>query len=194
MSKRPVQRKRPVWKVFWQGLGGSNLISADVGDSASSTIELITANEVLEMDDEIVVKRIIGEIYYYWVGLDETPEVGFPLGFMQAYMGILVEDEQYDNTTMLPGNSLDAQDAPWAWLRSVVGIGDDESTSTQGGNVDLPATSGASLVSAHVDIKVARKLKGGDALKLKMEARATSTTSASWQFITVVNLRILVES
>ena len=195
MSKRRVSRVRPVWKVFWNGLTGSNLLSEPVSNPGNQSLSLITQDEVLEMDDELVVKRIIGEIYFHFQGLDSEQEAA-ALDKWALHMGILVEDFQYDAETMIPASSVDAQDAPWAWLRTFHGFGSAPLHVREGGNVGSPGTDCGGLLSAHIDVKVARKLKGGDELRLKLSAFAAAGggTATDWQLLTFVNLRILVES
>ena len=64
----------------------------------------------------------------------------------------------------------------------------------EGGTVGSPTTDFGGIVAAHIDVKVARKLKGGDELRLKIDATATSSVATDWQLLTFVNLRVLVES
>jgi len=195
MGKRRVARVRPVWKVFWNGLTGSNLLTAPTSNVGNQSLSLITQDEVLEMDDELVVKRIIGEIYFVFQGLDEKQEPAI-LDKWALHMGILVEDFQYDTETMIPASGVDAQDAPWAWLRTYHGFGDDIRHTRQGGNTGSPILDFGGLISAHIDVKVARKLKGGDELRLKLSAfgGAGDGPATDWELLTFVNLRILVES
>ncbi len=184
MSKHAVQRKKPVWRVYWDGLGAQNSLSATAAAAAFTSHNLITASEVEDLDDDVVVKRIVGEISWYIGAVDEESA----LGTIWMNMGILVENEQYDSDTLTVNTAEDAQDGRWAWLRAYYGSG--TTNSNEGGNAIQPLTDSGGILSTHVDIKVARKLRGGDEMRLKVAALANEQ---NWVLKYRINLRLLLE-
>ncbi len=185
MGKNRVQRVKPVWRVFWDGVGANQIMTGTAGAAGASNDDVITAAEVEDLDDNCLVKRIVGEISWLITPTDGTSA----LGLFWVHMGLLVEDTQYDATTLAPSDAGDAQDAPWMWLRTYFGAG--SAIAFEGGNAHRDTTDGGGLLSTHIDIKVARKLRNGDALRLKVFGRADT---AAWTVLYHTNLRVLIEA
>jgi len=185
MGRNKVARVKPVWRVFWDQVGTFNAMGAAAGVEDNASVDLITAAEVEDLDDSCLVKRIVGEVHFAFIAADGAAALG-----MEWYrMGLLVEDDQYANTTMQLSSAADAQDAPWLFLRTYFGGG--TGLSNEGGNTLAPGGQMGGVLSTHIDIKVARRLRAGDTLRLKQIARAETV---SWLCRYNINLRILLEA
>ncbi len=184
MAKR-IQRVKPVWRVFWDAVGSTQIISGAAGSPASNSHDLVTAAEVEDLDDNCLVKRIVGEITF--VVFPQTPAEAIDQWWF--HLGFMVEDDQYDATTFQPNSAVDVQDAPWMWLRANYGVG--SSVTRDGGNAGSPVTDVGGILSAHIDIKVARKMRAGDVLRLKTVGQGDI---ANWSIRYHTNLRILLEA
>lgn len=185
MSRNRVQRVKPVWRVFWDQVGTFNVMSASAGAESNASHDLVTAAEVEDLDDNCLLKRIVGEISFFFLAADG----GSAVGMEWFRMGILVEDEQYANTTFQLSSAADAQDGAWMFLRTYYGGG--TAISNEGGNAMQPLTDGGGLLSTHLDVKVARKLLAGSALRLKLIGRAETV---AWNINYSINLRMLIEA
>lgn len=184
MSKR-IQRVKPVWRVFWDQVGSDRNIGEAAGTFSTASLDLVSAAEVEDLDDNCLVKRIVGEISFYFTAQDGSSAVGKEW----LSMGLMVEDTQYATSTFMPSEPADAQDAPWLWIRNYYGGG--TAVSHEGGNAMGPLTDGGGILSTHIDVKVARKLRAGDALRLKVIGQAETV---AWRVNYRVNLRILLEA
>lgn len=185
---RPVARKKLVWKVYWDALNVTMPIIAQdgVGDNGGFvSMYLVDSSELEALDDELVVKRVVGDIHFLMQGYE--PPTSISEWCICWHMLI----EKIDTTTTQYANTpTNAQDQPWMWLRVMRGTG--SQISVEGGNVDTgpPAQTGSCMLSTHIDIRVARKMEQGDCLKLKWFIWAL----APYRCRASVNLRTLVEA
>ncbi len=184
MAKR-IARVKPVWRVFWDAVGAEQTMSGAIATGANASHDLITAAEVEDLDDNVLLKRVVGEISWWLTPTDGSSA----LGTMWLHMGMLVEDTQYDASTFTPSAANDAQDAPWLWLRAAYGTG--SAQTFEAGNAVKNNGALGGIVSQHIDVKVTRRLRAGDALRLKLNGRAET---AAWTINYHVNLRMLLES
>ncbi len=180
-----VARVKPVWRVFWDSLGSDHDVFATANNDGFAAHDIITAAEVEDLDDNVLLKRIVGEVSFNVNSQDNIAAIGK----YWICFGLLVEDTQYDAGTMALSTAPDAQDAPWLWLRTYYGGG--SLRSFEGGNNLQPLTDGGGLLSTHIDIKVARRLRAGDTVRLKVQARAQDS---DWRVTYCVNLRVLLEA
>lgn len=186
-----VQRVKPVWKSFWDEPGVIRQFNLPDATVVNGSIDLIDELQVLdEMDDSALVKRVVGEVHFWWVAGEAFALED--LEYMWLHMGILEEDAQYNALSVTPDNPVDIQDGKWAWLRTYCAPGQaagDQSSGAVGGNTSWSSDAGG-LLSTHIDIKVVRKLGSGSALRLKMAAQCQGIDT-DLEF--TVNLRILCE-
>lgn len=185
MSRRPYQRKKLIWRVYWDNLSNTPgiQINGTNGNVSRTDTTLITDAEVGDFDDECTVIRVVGEQYFNFVAQDGSSA----LGYVQLIRGITVLDASYTASVIQVDDVTDAQDTEWSWLRTYRGMG--SAYSDEGGNTF--ASDDGGLVSAHIDCKVKRKLRAGDRLLMFF---AAYSAEADWTCRIWTNLRILVEA
>lgn len=184
------QKVKPVWRVFWNTVT-VNVIGGTDGSFVNGSQELITASEVEDFDEQCLIKRVVGEIHFWWSAQEGSLLEDASL--FRLYMGMIVEDGAYAEDAMKPNNSQEVQDGKWSWLRAYVapGLSYDAGgePGAEAGNTSWASDNGG-IVSTHIDVKSVRKLTAGDVLRLKVSPLADGI---DWQFNYTVNLRILCE-
>lgn len=181
---RKVKRVQYTWRVYWDILNGIPLAASQAAGAAGSVgtniVDLVTAAELSDMSDNAKVKRVVGEVYFYFVAQDGSSA----LGEMAVTQSIVVADH---TEAFTPIGSGDAQDVSWAWLRSWYGIG--TFLSNEGGIAENHGGD-ANFMIAHIDAPINRRLSEGDSLQHALTANATQ---AAWYCNIRRNLRILLE-
>ncbi len=181
---RKNKKVQYVWKVYWDAfdaipLAGSQAAGAG-GSFGTNTVDLVTSAELSDMSDNAKVKRVVGEVYFYFVAQDGSS----PLGEFACCQSIVAADF---SEAFFPRNAGEAQDVSWAWLRTWYGTG--TFLSNEGGTA-LDGDDTAGWVSAHIDAPINRRLGDGDSLQHTVVANATQ---AAWYCNIRRNLRILLE-
>lgn len=79
MSRRPVARKKLVWRTYWDTPAAlMPQVSSDaVGGNIGFTSQyLVDSGELSELDDECVVKRVVGDVHFLVQGYEPPTAIG----------------------------------------------------------------------------------------------------------------------
>jgi len=173
------------WRVQWaQPVDfGQVLLSGFSGVLASSTVNLITAAEMAEFDDNALVKRVVGTFYFF---AQNKTDINAVLGEGALHAGIYVAEE---GTNEVPNSPSAVQDIRWSWLRQWRWTG--SGTPNEGGNFGKHDQS-LGYITAAIDVGVNRRMREGDELKFSLSGSILSGAD-EWNIIGYRNLRILME-
>lgn len=180
---RPVKRVNYTWKVLWDAFGTPATIGAAGGATAQTQAALITQAELEDLDDNVKIKRLVGEMYFFFQAQDGASA----LSLMQLTQGIVINNAAASANYFF-ASPTDAQDNPWIWLRNYMLTGTE--VSNEGGNTANVEDAGG-FMTAHIDLPINRRLGEGDRLLLVSEA--ISTGAVAWQVFMWRRLRILCE-
>ncbi len=180
---RPVKKVNYTWRVLWEAYGTPAILTAAGGASDNQQTALISQPELEDLDDNIKIKRLVGEIYYFFAASDGSAA----LPIMQFSQGIVIDRASAASNYALQ-TPVQAQDNPWIWLRNYMLTG--STISNEGGNVGNLEDSGG-FMTAHIDIPINRRLGEGDRLFLVEEAHVTG--AVAWNCYIWHRLRILCE-
>ncbi len=153
------------------------------GVTASITRNLTTAAELEDLDDNALVKRVVGTFYFFFQN-DTDPAAA--LGEWSVHAGIYVAEEQTNFSPAQPGI---VQDIRWSWLRQWSGTG--SGIANEGGNYARFDQS-TGFLSASIDVGVNRRMREGDELKFAVSASCISGAD-TWNLFEKSNMRILLE-
>ncbi len=183
---RKTKKVAYTWRVFWaapnalqQVLMGP-LASGAVG---SAVRNLTTAAELEDLDDNALVKRVVGTFYFFFQNDTDPAAV---LGEWSVHAGIYLAEE---GSNFAPVSAADLQDVRWSWLRQWSGTG--SGIANEGGNYARFDQS-TGFLSASIDVGVNRRMREGDELKFAVSASCISGAD-TWNLFEKSNMRILLE-
>ncbi len=111
---RKTKKVNYVWRVFWAEPNDlQQVLMGPIasGVTAANSRNLVTASELEDLDDNALVKRVVGTFYFFFQN-DTDPAAS--LGEWSVHAGIYVTEE---NTSFSPVTPQDVQDVRWSWLR-----------------------------------------------------------------------------
>ncbi len=180
---RPVKRVQYTWRVLWDPYGTPGILTAAGGAEDEQQTALISKAELEDLDDNIKIKRVVGEIYFFFQAADGSSA----LPLMQLTQGLVINRTSQAPTFSF-ATATAAQDDPWIWLRNYMLVGSQQSS--EGGTASHLEDAGG-LMAAHLDVPVNRRLGEGDQLFLVSQAHVSGATA--WNCFIWRRLRILCE-
>ncbi len=174
------------WRVFWAEPNAlQNILFGNFASGVTAQVarNLVTAAELEDLDDSVLVKRVVGTFYFFFQN-DTDPAAA--LGEWAVHAGIYVAEE---SSTFSPNTPAQVQDVRWSWLRQWSGTG--SGIANEGGNYARFDQS-TGFLSASIDVGVNRRMREGDELKFSVGASCISGAD-TWNMFEKSNLRILLE-
>lgn len=174
------------WRVLWTRPDDHQqvLLNGLSGVASANVQSLLTAAEMAEFDDNVLIKRVVGSFFWYAQGAADPG--GDQLGEIALHAGIYVAEEETFFTPFSPAN---AQDIRWSWLRQWRTTG--SGLTNEGGNYGR-WDDASGYISAQIDVGVNRRMREGDELRFSLIGSCVSP-AGGWNILGATNLRILCE-